>query len=427
MAEAGRWKAYVQRQGQLLPAFVDDALDPGDPVFFIDDVVEGLELTALEQRYAVVGEHAYDPRLLLKLWLYGATQGVYSGRELARRVRRDLAFRYLAGDGPAPDFRTMNRFRVRHREDFAAVLRETVRLAQAAGLVRLGLVAIDGTKLRANTSRSKALSHRRMVETEARQEAEIATVLQRLDEVNAAEDAEHDEDDEGSGGLPAEFHDRQRRLAKLKAVRAQLEQEKGANLTPKHQKSLESLADPEANMMRVGNDRALTYAYNAQAATSEDGIIVAVGLTTTVSDTPQAVPMVAAVTAMTGAAPGCALLDKGYLSEANLTTLRAQGQRCLIAVGCEGKGARWPRGAETQRMHRLLRLPWARRRYAKRKTQGSGRSRRSSRPWGIGAASYAAGRRCGANGTSWPPPATCVASSPLGSLRHSRRPHHRGR
>jgi len=329
--------------------------------------VEQLCLAPLEARYAALGEHAYAPRLLLKLWLYGATQGVYSGRELARRVRRDLAFRYLAGDGPVPDFRTMNRLRVRHREDFAAVLRETVRLAQGAGLVRLGLVAIDGTKLRANTSRSKALSHQRMVETEARLEAEIAAVLERLDEVNAAEEAEHDEDDDGSGGLPAELQDRQRRLAKLQSVRAQLEREKGEALKPKHQKSL---ADPEANMMRVGHDGALTYAYNAQAAMSEDGLIVAVDLTTTVPDSPLAVPMVAAVTTMTGEAPGCALMDKGYLSEANLATLRVQGQPCLIAVGRDGKGARWPRGTETQRMHRLLRLPWARSRYAKRKTQG---------------------------------------------------------
>jgi transposase len=367
MAEAGRWKPYTQRQGQLLPAFVEDALDPGDPVFFISDAVEQMDLTVVAQRYAVLGEHAYDPRLLLKLWLYAATQGVYSGRELARRVRRDLAFRFLVGDGPVPDFRTLNRFRVRHREDFAVVLRETVRLAQAAGLVRLGLVAIDGTKLRANTSRSKALSHRRMVEAEARLEAEITTLLARLDEVNAAEDAEHGEDDDGSGGLPAELQDRERRRAKLRAVRARLEAEKGPKLEPRHQKSL---ADPDANMMRVGNDGALTYAYNAQAATSEDGVIVAVGLTTTVPDTPQALPMVAAATAMTGAAPGCALFDKGYLSEANLATLRAQGQRCWIAVGREGKDARWPQGAETQRMHRLLRLPWARQWYARRKTQG---------------------------------------------------------
>jgi hypothetical protein len=105
MAEAGRWKRYVQRQGQLLPAFVDDALDPSDPVFFVDDVVEGLELTALAQRDAVLGEHAYDPRRLLKRWLYGATQGVSSGRELARRVRRELAVRYLAAEGPTESLR----------------------------------------------------------------------------------------------------------------------------------------------------------------------------------------------------------------------------------------------------------------------------------------------------------------------------------
>ena len=101
MAEAGRWKPYVQRQGQLLPTFVEDTLDPSDPVFFIDDAVESLDLTPFEQRYAETGEHAYAPRLVLKRWLYAATQGVFSGREIARRSA-DLAFRYLAGDGPVP-------------------------------------------------------------------------------------------------------------------------------------------------------------------------------------------------------------------------------------------------------------------------------------------------------------------------------------
>src|SRR5512145_3192130 len=137
MAEGERWKPYRQRQGQLRPAFVEDALDPGDPVFFISDVVEGLNLTPREQRYAILGEHAYSPRLLLKVWLYAATQGVYSGREIARRRRRDLAFRTLAGDGPVPDFRTLTRFRLRHREDFAWVLRKPARLAPAAGVGQL--------------------------------------------------------------------------------------------------------------------------------------------------------------------------------------------------------------------------------------------------------------------------------------------------
>ena len=367
MAEAERWKPYGQRQGQLLPAFVDDALERSDPVFFIDEAVEQLQLGPLEARYAALGEHAYHPRLLLKLWLYGATQGVYSGREIARRCRRDLGFRYLVGDSAVPDFRTINRFRVRHREDFAWILRETLRLGRAAGLVKLGLVTVDGTKVRANTSRSKAMSHGRMQTEEARLEQEITQLLHRLDEVQAAEDAEHGDEDDGSGGLPRELQDRERRLARLRAAKAQLEEEKGAALEPKHQKSF---ADPEANMMKVGNDGALTYAYNAQVAASEDGFIVATTVVTTGVDSAQLVPMLDAVRTTAGARPQRALADKGYLTEAALRVLRRRRQRCLVAVGREGKGARWPRGRATQRMHRMLRLPWARQLYARRKTQG---------------------------------------------------------
>ena len=367
MAEAGRWKRYEQRQGQLLPAFVDDALDRSDPVFFIDEAVEQLRLAPLEARYARMGEHAYAPRLLLKLWLYAATQGVYSGREIARRCRRDLAFRYLVGASAVPDFRTINRFRVRHRDDCAWVLRETLRLGCAAGLVQLGIVTIDGTKRRAHTSRSKAMSHGRMEQEEARLEAEIAELLRRLDEVQAAEDAAHGEDDEGSGGLPRARQDREQRRARLRAAQTQLEAEKGPALEDKHQKSF---ADPEANMMKVGSDGALTDGYNAQAAASADGFIVATGLTSSAVDNAQLVPMVEAVRETTGARPGVVLADTGYLTEAALATLRRRRQRCLVAVGREGKRARWPRGRATQRMHRLLRLPWATRLYARRKTQG---------------------------------------------------------
>lgn len=369
MAEAERWKPYTQRQGQLLPAFVEDALDPSDPVFFIDEAVEQLNVRPLEARYAAMGEHAYHPRLLLKLWLYGATQGVYSGREIARRCRRDLGFRYLVGASAVPDFRTINRFRVRHREDFAWILRETLRLARAAGFVKLGVVTVDGTKLRANTSRSKAMSHGRMQAEEARLEAEIAQLLQRLDEVQAAEDAEHGDEGDGSGGLPAALLNREQRLARLRAAKAQLEEEKGAALEPRHQKSF---ADPEANMMKVGNDAALTYAYNAQAAVSTDGVIVAAAVVTSAVDSAQLVPMVDAVRATAGRRRrlGLILADKGYLTEAALRVLQRRRQRCLVAVGREGKGARWPRGRYTQRMHRLLRLPWARALYARRKTQG---------------------------------------------------------
>ena len=361
------FKAYEQRQGRLFPAFLDEGLAPSDPVFWIDEIVDDLDLSRLEARYAVRGEHAYSPRLLLKLWLYAASQGVVSGREIARRLRYDLRFRYLAGQGPWPDFRTINRFRERHAEDFAEVFRQTVRLARAAGLGGLGIVAVDGTKLRANTSRHKAMSYGRMRKEEKRLDREISQLMNRMDQVNRSEDQRHGDDDDGSGGLPAELQDKEARREKIRAVREQLEAERGERLTERSQKSF---ADPDAQMMVTG-DGSLQYAYNAQAAVSEDGIIVATGLTPAVRDCDQLEPMVEAVEAVTGESPGQVLADNGYLAETSLGRMRRRGQRCLVAVAREGKSPRrWPKGPETQRMHRLLRLPWARECYRRRKTQG---------------------------------------------------------
>ena len=359
------FKDYEQHQGDLFPAHLSEALDPGDPVFFISDWVESLDVGVFERRYAAMGEHAYPPRVLLKLWLFGAIEGVYSGREIARRLRWDLRFRYLAG-GLVPDFRTLNRFRVRHREDFEELFRQTVKSARASGLGKLGRVAIDGTKIRANTSRHKAMSHARMKKAERQQEREIARILAEMDAVNAEEDEEHGDDD-GSGGLPAELQSREKRLAKLREVREQLEAERGKDLKPSSQKSF---ADPDANMMKTG-EGALTYCYNAQAATSEDGVIVATGVTNRPRDIGQFLPMVDAVRKNTGRRPGVTVVDNGYLTEANLKEMKRRRQRCLVAVGREGKKpSSWPEGRYTRRMHRIMRLPWARAIYNHRKTQG---------------------------------------------------------
>jgi len=359
------FKGYEQHQGQLFPVHLSDALDRSDPVFFISDLVEGLDLEVFERRYAAMGEHAYPPRMLLKLWLFGAIAGVYSGREIAQRVRWDLRFRYLAG-GLSPDFRTINRFRVRHREDFAQVFRQTLRTARASGLGKLGRLAIDGSKIRANTSRHKAMSHARMKQAEEQLEDEIAQILAQMDACNEAEDDAHGDDD-GSGGLPAELQDREQRVARLRAVRKQLEAERGSELEPSSQKSF---ADPDANMMMTG-EGSLQYCYNAQAATSEDGIIVAAEITTSPRDVGQLMPMLEAVTVNTGRRPEIAIADNGYLSESNLEQLHRRRQRGLVAVGREGKRPeKWPTGRFTQRMHRILRLPWARRIYDHRKTQG---------------------------------------------------------
>jgi transposase len=365
MDKQTQFKAYQQHQSQMFPGYLADALDPSDPVFFIDDLVEGLDLSSLEARYGRMGEHAYPPRLLLKLWLFGAVDGVYSGREIARRLYWDLRFRYLAGE-LRPDFRTVNRFRERHREDFAEVFRQTVRVARESGLGSLGRVAIDGSKLRANTSRHKAMSHRRMVEDESRLEEEIAGILKEMDACNEAEDDTHGSDD-GGGGLPKELQDRKTRRDRIRAAREQLEAEKGDRLEGRHQKSF---ADPEANMMKTG-EGALQYCYNAQVATNENGVLVAADVATAVRDFGQLVPMVESVKTNTGQKPDLVLADAGYLSEEGLKTLHQKGQACLVAVGREGRRpGKWPRGKQTQRMHRIMRLPWARSCYRYRKTQG---------------------------------------------------------
>lgn len=360
------FKGYEQHQGELLPAFVGDALDPADAVFFVNDAVEGMDLAPFEERYSVLGEHPFPPRMLLKLWLFAAIAGVYSGREIARRLYWDLRFTYLAGS-LRPNFRTINRFRSDHREAFAAVLLQTVELARAAGLARLGRVAIDGTKQKANTSRYKAMSHKRMREAEAQLKDEIAQILAQIEALNAEEDERDGDDGDGSGGLPAELQRREQRLERIRKARRQLEAEKGEKLEDRHQKSF---ADPEANLMKTG-ENAFAYCYNAQAATSEDGIVVATGLSASPDDRVQLVPMIDAVKENTGEAPEVALADTGFLTEENLQEMQRRGQRCLVAVGREGKKpGKWPKGSATRRMHRILRLPWARELYACRKTQG---------------------------------------------------------
>jgi transposase len=364
--EPDRFKPYEQDQGQLLPSFVADGLDPADPVFFIHEVVEQMDLTAFESRYSAVGEHAYPPRLLLKLWLFGVTQGVYSGREIGRRLHWDLRFRYLVGSAEHPDFRTINRFRVRHAADFSEILRQTLLLARQAKLVRLGVVTVDGTKILANTSRHKAMSHEGMVEAEERLDAEIRAITRRLDEVGEQEDRDCGEDDDGGGGLPEELQDRKTRREKIRALRAQLEAEKGDKLENRHQKSF---ADPDAQMMKTG-DGSLQYSYNAQAAVSQDGLIVAAELTRDATDFAQLVPMTEAVEEMMGEKPALIVADKGYLSEEVLAKMHTREQRCLVATGREGKSeAKWPSQPLSQAMSRTLRLPWADHIYRRRKTQ----------------------------------------------------------
>ena len=415
MAEAGRWKPYTQRQGQVLPAFVEDALAPGDPVFFISDAVDALELTPLEQRYAILGEHASSPQLLVKLWLYAATQGVYSGREIARRLRRDLAFRYLAGDGPVPDFRTINRFRVRHRADCAWVLRETVRLARAAGLAQLGVVTIDGTKVRANACMDANRSYEQIAK-------EILEEARRVDE---AEDALYGE--KRGDELPEQLTTEAGRRAWLREAKRRLEQKRAEEARPvprsrpkrlresKRRLQEEHLfearaneayetyrrgrmrdgrrfsrppdpceppetpagkintTDPDSRVVKTAGQPAIQ-GYNAQATVNDKHIVIAAEVTVDSPDFGHLEPMVNAtereLEKLGAAPPQVVLADAGYWHKRQMESIVSRGTQVLIPPDSGlRKGARpgWDKGLYAF-MRRVLATEHGAELYRKRQT-----------------------------------------------------------
>jgi transposase len=194
--------------------------------YFILDLVADLDLGAIEgelQAKDARGERPFSPRMMTALLLYGYSTGVFSSRRIARATFEDVAFRILAG-GEHPHFTTVNLFRARHRVALAGLFSQVLRECQAAGLVKLGHVAIDGTKMKANASKHKAMSYERMNAEELRLQAEVEALLAKADTIDAKEDKEYGVGEEPSD-LPAELRRREDRLAKIREVRAALKKE----------------------------------------------------------------------------------------------------------------------------------------------------------------------------------------------------------
>lgn len=220
------YKPWTPTQSYLLPPSPLEWLPQGHLAYFILDLVGQLDLTAIEGRIAERdprGERPYAPAMMVALLLYGYSVGVYSSRRIARATYEDVAFRVLSGD-THPYFTTINEFRLEHREALAALFLQVLRLCRQAGLVKLGLLALDGTKIRAAASKHKAMSYKRMLEEEARLKAEVEALLMRADKVNAEEDQRFGvgRDDED---IPAELARREHRLEKIRQAREALERE----------------------------------------------------------------------------------------------------------------------------------------------------------------------------------------------------------
>ena len=222
------FRRYDQDQPMLLPPDIRDWLPADHPARWVNDLVEdGLDLSLIYADYTEVrGAPPFDPRLMLKILIYGYSHGITSSRALERRCHDDVAFGFLTAQ-QAPDFVAISRFRTRHAKAFEQLFTQSLALCSKAGLVSLGRVALDGTKVRASASRHRAMSYDRMVRAEAELAAEVAALLADAERLDAAEDAAYGPDRRGDQ-LPAELARRDGRLAAIRTAKAALEAEHAA-------------------------------------------------------------------------------------------------------------------------------------------------------------------------------------------------------
>lgn len=348
-------------EAQLLPPSVQDYV-PADHVsrLIVALVREELDLSAVIGSYrSVLGQPPFHPQMMTALLLHGYVSGLYASRRLAQAAIERADFMMIVAGDP-PDFRTIADFRKRHLTALAGLFVQVLKLAEKAGLVKLGHVALDGTKIKANASKHKAMSYQRMQRREAELAAEVARWL-------AAAEAADAEDDQRYGArrgdeMPAWVADKQKRLARIRAAKAELEAEAEAAAEAQAQRRAEAEAkrlaegrkkngrtpappspEPEAKAQRNFTDAdsrilktkdGYIQGYNAQAAVDATAqIIVAHGLTPSLSDQDQLVPLIDAVKGHLGRKPKQASADAGYCSEANLAALAARHIAAYIATG----------------------------------------------------------------------------------------------
>lgn len=341
MMPAERFKPYAPDVHAVVR--LDEALPPDHPVHVFVDLVRSIELGHFLVPPGPKGEKPYHPHALFGVLAWGYLHGVRSSRTLARLARQEAAFVYLVGGGQ-PNYRTLARFRRENAAAFAAVFQETVLLALRLGLARLGHVALDGTKLKANTSKHTAMSYGRMRQREAQLAAEIAQLVQQADALDRAEDHEYGVESDGYS-VEAELALRERRLAKSRALRERLEAEQRREQTAPDDgapviddKEQRSFADGDARMMRMKRGD-YAYAYNAQAVVDgASGVIVAADLTNQAPDVGHLPGLVGRVRDLRAVVQvpideaTTASADAGYFSTANIAE-DGDGIDLLIAAG----------------------------------------------------------------------------------------------
>ena len=354
--------AYHPGQQLLLPAALQDWLPEGHLAYYISDTIDSLDLSAFHARYAKGGprNQPFHPAMMVKVLVYGYATGVFCSRKLAKKLHEDVAFRVLAA-GNYPAHRTICDFRAMHLEELSALFVQVVKLARECGLVKLGTIAVDGTKVKANASRHKAMSYERMQRSEAELKSEIQALLAKAKAVDEAEKNEPELD------IPAEIARRETRLEVIRAARERLEERQRAADTARGRssgddrkprgpdgnprkgppykrefgipkpKAQENFTDPESRIMkRAGGG--FDYCYNGHAAVDDTAhIIVAAELTNNGSDSGRLPPLLEAVKETTGADAAQVVADAGFRSEAVFERLKDHPTELIVALGRERK------------------------------------------------------------------------------------------
>ena len=300
-------------------------------------MVDELDLSVITDRFQgeEQGGPPYHPRMMVKVLLYGCCTGVVSSRRIAQRLREDIAFRVLAANN-TPDFRTISDFRKDHLAALAALFYQVLELCREAGLVKLGHVALDSTKVRANASKHKAMSYRRMKEKEAQLASEVAELLRRAEEVDEEEDSRYGRDKRGDE-LPEELSFREGRLRKIReAKEAQKAEAQAASEQAEEQgknhpgvpddKAQRNFTDPESRIMPGPGGRNFLQAYNCQAVVDHGHqVMIAARATNQAMDKQQAVAMIQEAIANLGAVPKEMSADAGYYPARAVADLQELG------------------------------------------------------------------------------------------------------
>jgi len=330
----GNFKPYNQDQIFLFPKSLKDFIPKGHLVYLIDDIVEKFDLTPIIQKYSTNGCRAYAPVMLTKILFYAYCTGVYSSRKIAQRLEENVFFMYLSAM-QYPDFRTISDFRKNHLKELSEFFVEVLRLCQELKLIRFGHISLDGSKVKANASKHKAMSYGRMQKKKDELEREVEELLKKANEVDEQEDKEYG--DKRGDELPEELQFKENRLRKIKEAMGRLEKEaKAKGKERPEDKAQTSFTDKESKIMKT--PMGFQYAYNAQCAVDDaNQVIVAQDVSNSGSDRDKLKPMVRKIKKNTGCKPEKLSADNGYLSEGNLEYLRSKKIDGYIAIGNEKK------------------------------------------------------------------------------------------